>query len=920
MKNIKKLLLSLVIAFIATISFNVQAATIKEDASSFTSDVYVIGSTKFDSDYVITASRAAIAGGDEAMVQYFVYNNFDFNSSDIKTYYYCALDNSWSEVQENGNGLKELTTTETQKLTENLNLFFVNNEEKTLEISYTDTVDENSIQGFSGTSEKAKVENGKIIVPATWVNGFQFTSNGTTVTVGLGTIDDEGQLKENVTPSIEKQAELILTMPDEIYANKEFEFTLEIKANDFAGKKLSNKSFNISNARQIQYFNEETNDWEDINDFILAYKDDILSDKTIKYRAVIDNVGKIFVDGSFNNEDFYLGTHKELDVLVNPDAIAMIDNKCYEDLNTAISEAMGREVKLINDITLNDRLNVSSEVVLNLNNHNITIKGDKTRIAAKDNARLTIRNGNIIGATYALQAQDNAILNVEDSVNVTATTYGITIWDKAQINTSANITVTDDGYGISGNGSNFTQNTIINVNGGTISAPNGAALYLPQPGTTNISNGTLTGNTVIGIKAGTLNITGGTLTANGEKVAPQTDNNGFELTGDVIFVEENPNYNDNIQIDITDSATLTSTNGYIIQEYNPTLGTTNELSASITGIYSTKNATSNEQIFYYTNEAAAFTVNENGKDVNYSESSLPTMINRIKDNSILKLLKNIEINKTIYVTNNGNFTFDLNGNTITNTNSSYLVNTMIITSNDINLTFVNGIITTEHAGAAIVIGATDETDRSSVVQRTVNVNSDVKIVGDYYGIAVFGEKATLNFDGEIVVNNVDEPYGIAGNGALDSNGNSKHGGTEINVLENARITAEHGFAIYQPQSGTTNIIGGTLTADTVVGIKSGNLNIIGGTLKAIGNKQNAKDNGNGIHATGDVIYVEENKKYADHVNINITDSATLTSNNGCYIVQEYNPTLKTITPWALNITGVYTNQNKLSEYNFYYTK
>ena len=167
MKNIKKLLLSLVIAFIATISFNVQAATIKEDASSFTSDVYVIGSTKFDSDYVITASRAAIAGGDEAMVQYFVYNNFNFNSSDIKTYYYCALDNSWSEVQENGNGLKELTTTETQKLTENLNLFFVNNKEKTLEISYTDTVDENSIQGFNGTSEKAKVENGKITVPAT---------------------------------------------------------------------------------------------------------------------------------------------------------------------------------------------------------------------------------------------------------------------------------------------------------------------------------------------------------------------------------------------------------------------------------------------------------------------------------------------------------------------------------------------------------------------------------------------------------------------------------------------------------------------------------------------------------------------------------------------------------------------------------
>ena len=31
------------------------------------------------------------------------------NDVNIKTYYYCALDNSWSEVQENGNGLKELT-------------------------------------------------------------------------------------------------------------------------------------------------------------------------------------------------------------------------------------------------------------------------------------------------------------------------------------------------------------------------------------------------------------------------------------------------------------------------------------------------------------------------------------------------------------------------------------------------------------------------------------------------------------------------------------------------------------------------------------------------------------------------------------------------------------------------------------------
>ena len=889
MKNIKKLLLSLVIAFIATISFNVQAATIKEDASSFTSDVYVIGSTKFDSDYVITASRAAIAGGDEAMVQYFVYNNFDFNSSDIKTYYYCALDNSWSEVQENGNGLKELTTTETKKLTENLNLFFVNNEEKTLEISYTDTVDENSIQGFNGTSEKAKVENGKITVPATWVNGFQFTSNGTTVTVELGTIDSEGQLKENVTPSIEKQAELILTMPDEIYANKAFEFTLEIKANDFAGKKLSHKSFSISNAQQIQYFNEETNAWEDINDFILAYKDSILSDKTIKYRAVIDNVGKIFVDGSFNIEDFYLGTHKELDVLINPDAIAMIDDKCYEDLNTAISEAMGREVKLTKDIELNDRLKISNTVILNLNSHTITTTGTN-RIQAIDYANLTIKNGNIVGESYALQAQDNAILNVANDVNITTGVYGITIWDKAQINTSANITVTDDGYGISGNGSDFTQNTIINVNGGTISAPNGAALYLPQPGTTNITGGTLTGNTVIGIKAGILNINGGELTATGEKNDPDMISNGFNYTGDVIYVEENPNYNDNIQIDITGGA-LTSTNGYIIQEYNPTLGTANELSANITGIYSTKNVTDNDKIFYFTEEEkATFEVVENGRNVKYAEASLSTVINGLSNYETLMLLKDIELNDRLNVSSKA--TLDLNGHTITISGDR----TRIAAQDNASLTIRNGNI----IGATYALQAQDKA--------ILNVEDSVNVTATTYGITIW-DKAQINTSANITV--TDDGYGISGNGS-DFTQN-----TIINV-NGGTISAPNGAALYLPQPGTTNITGGTLTGNTVIGIKAGILNINGGELTATGEKNDPDMISNGFNYTGDVIYVEENPNYNDNIQIDITGGA-LTSTNG-YIIQEYNPTLGTANELSASITGIHSARQTVpgSTNRFYY--
>ena len=227
MKNIKKIALSLAIAIIATITFNVQAATIKEDASLFNGDVYVIGSTKFDSDFIITASRAAVAGANEALIQQNVYGNNNFKSSDIKTYYYCALDKSWSEVQENSSGLRELTTTEVQKLTQDLNLFFVNNKEKTIEVPFTGTVDENSIISY-GMSGEAVVSSDKIVVPATWLNGFEFTSNGILVGVKLGTIDSEGNLQENNTPTVVKQPEFILTLPEQSEKSKVFKFIFSI--------------------------------------------------------------------------------------------------------------------------------------------------------------------------------------------------------------------------------------------------------------------------------------------------------------------------------------------------------------------------------------------------------------------------------------------------------------------------------------------------------------------------------------------------------------------------------------------------------------------------------------------------------------------------------------------------------------------
>lgn len=604
MKNIKKLVLGLAIAIIATIGFDVKAETIKEDAALFNSDIYVIGSTKFDSNFIITASRAAVAGADEAIIQERIYGNFNFNSSDIKTYYYCALDNTWSEIEENGSGLRELPTTEVQKLTQNLNLFFVNNKAKTIEVPFTGTIDKDSMYGYGGFSaNQAKIENGKIIVPATWINGFAFTSNGIDVEIKLGSTSSTGEIKEEKAPLVVKAPEFILNLPDTIHAGKEFEFTLKIESNSFendtynaGGANISSENSKTNYLEKLEYFDEKTQTWKEIGSMMEGIS--TIKNTTIKYRATLNYAGNYNMSINVVGDDFRAYTNKKFTVSLHPNDVALVGTTYYTDLNDAITSNNDSTIKLLKDIELNDRLNISNNIVLDLNTNTIKINGDDARITAKESANVTIQNGNVIGDNYALQAQKNATLNISNDASITAGGYGVTVWDNAIVNSEGNITVTGDGYGISGNGS-YKQNTQINIIDGTITAIDGAAIYLPQTGTTTIAGGTLIGNTTIGIKAGVLNITGGKLTATGDKKDPVLISNGFNYTGDVIYVEENKDYQDNISINIT-GGTLASTNGYIIQEYNPTLGTTNELTATITGLYANKNLiTGTTNRFFY---------------------------------------------------------------------------------------------------------------------------------------------------------------------------------------------------------------------------------------------------------------------------------------------------------------------------------
>lgn len=64
--KILKIVLGLILFSVLFITVSSAATTVKEDVQDYDDIVYIIGSTRFDSDVIITAQRAANAGVSEA--------------------------------------------------------------------------------------------------------------------------------------------------------------------------------------------------------------------------------------------------------------------------------------------------------------------------------------------------------------------------------------------------------------------------------------------------------------------------------------------------------------------------------------------------------------------------------------------------------------------------------------------------------------------------------------------------------------------------------------------------------------------------------------------------------------------------------------------------------------------------------------
>lgn len=249
----------------------------------------------------------------------------------------------------------------------------------------------------------------------------------------------------------------------------------------------------------------------------------------------------------------------------------------------------GDVVKLIDNITytLPERVLVSTDVTLNMNNHNIDFDGASVR-------SFTVQGGslNIIGKGTISHPEHNA-LNVRGTTDKTKVNYStLKVGKDVTVNGFYGIAVFSDpenkklGYGvnvefagkieksieggitINGNLQNAEGAPVINILDGAVINSEQTGLYAAGNGTWNIGKANITGKeSAIGIKSGKVIINGGTFTCTGESQMPtEWYSNGINASGAALQLESNKDYYGNIELIIKDG-TFTSKNAVSIYEY-----------------------------------------------------------------------------------------------------------------------------------------------------------------------------------------------------------------------------------------------------------------------------------------------------------------------------------------------------------------
>ena len=150
-------LLLITVSYAETIDY---PTTVKENVSQYpTTGAFIIGSTRFDTQQAITASKLFKAGVNESNL----YNDLGVDKEiDDTLYYYTPA--GWMQLGEKPGFIPE---EDAAKLEANLNIFFENNEVKTIQVPYNGNI-------VDVDDKNVKYENGRFVLPATTFS-FTFT-------------------------------------------------------------------------------------------------------------------------------------------------------------------------------------------------------------------------------------------------------------------------------------------------------------------------------------------------------------------------------------------------------------------------------------------------------------------------------------------------------------------------------------------------------------------------------------------------------------------------------------------------------------------------------------------------------------------------------------------------------------------------
>ncbi len=275
----------------------------------------------------------------------------------------------------------------------------------------------------------------------------------------------------------------------------------------------------------------------------------------------------------------------------------------------AALDASSNMVKAIlqKDITPEGAIVISADKkhYLDLNNHTITRYGYIFDVygALDIDGTGTLYSTRYSGAPviiYVTGTSDpdepyNHVLNIGENVTLKCEVgYGIGVYNVddgdcsygVEINVNGTIQ-TRSGISILGTIQRTSGNVpVINIGDNAVitgGCGDNASIYAAGYGIWNIGAASLKAATPIYAKSGQININGATIEACGEYAEPVANSNGFNPTGDAILIDSHESYAGDVILSIQGETTITSANGYAIQEALTKMDKTKAIGLAIVG-------------------------------------------------------------------------------------------------------------------------------------------------------------------------------------------------------------------------------------------------------------------------------------------------------------------------------------------------